>query len=157
MAEKNTQIRLLHFKSGNKNYAMNLGYVKEIIRMAAMNQISELPDFVRGIINVRGETLPVIDFLARSGAGLTPIHLKTRIVILKIESVTIGLLVDEVKETFEVDEKEISKNIQPDVVIDPKYILGTFLYNDHMTIWVDVDKFFTSSEFSQLEQGVSHA
>lgn len=157
MAEKNLQISLLHFRSGDKDYAMELSYVKEIIRMAALTHVSELPAFVKGIINLRGETLPVIDFLTRSGAGNTAVHLRTRIVILKIRTVTLGLLVDEVKETFEIEEKEVSKNLQPDVVIDPKYIIGTFLYKDHVTIWVDVQKLFTASEFSQLEQGVVHA
>lgn len=157
MEETNALIRLLHFRSGNKDYAMDLSYVKEIIRMAALNRVSELPEFVKGIINLRGETLPVIDFLTRSGGGETPVHLKTRIVILKIRSVTLGLLVDEVKETFEISGKDISKNIQPDAVIDPKYILGTFLYKDRMTLWVDVQKFFTASEFSQLEQDNMHA
>ncbi|MBL7958767.1 chemotaxis protein CheW [bacterium] len=157
MAENNTQLRLLHFRSDNKDYAMDLSCVKEIIRMAALDRVSELPEFVIGIINLRGETLPVVDFLSRSGAGTTAIQLKTRVVIMKIKSVTLGLMVDEVKETFEVEEKNISKNIQPDVVIDPKYILGTFLFNEHMTILVDVQKLFTVNEFKKLEQGVINA
>ncbi|KAB2879584.1 chemotaxis protein CheW [bacterium] len=157
MAENNTQLRLLHFRSDNQDYAMDLNCVKEIIRMAALDHVSELPEFVKGIINLRGETLPVVDFLSRSGAGTTAIQLKTRVIIMKIKSVTLGLMVDEVKETFEVEEKDISKNIQPDVVIDPKYILGTFLFNEHMTILVDVQKLFTVNEFKKLEQGVINA
>ncbi|MBL7996367.1 chemotaxis protein CheW [bacterium] len=157
MAENNTPLRLLHFRSGNKDYAMDLGCVKEIIRMAALDQVAELPEFVKGIINLRGETLPVVDFLSRSGAGTTAIQLKTRVIIMKINSVTLGLMVDEVKETLEVQEKDISRNIQPDVVIDPKYIFGTFLFNEHMTILVDVHKLFTANEFKRLEQDVINA
>lgn len=157
MPEINSKLRLLHFRSGDKDYAMDLSYVKEIIRMAALMKVSELPDFVKGIINLRGETLPAIDFLSRSRAGETPIHLKTRIIIMKIKDVTLGLIVDEVKETVEIDENTVSRNIQTDVVIDPKYITGTFLLNDHMIIWVDMLKLFTASEFTQLEKGAVHA
>jgi purine-binding chemotaxis protein CheW len=139
------------------DYAMDLSYVKEIIRMAALTRVSELPDFVKGIINLRGETLPAVDFLSRSGAGETPIHLKTRIVIMKIKNVSLRLIVDEVKETVEIDENTVSRNIQTDVVIDPKYITGTFLLNDHMLIWVDMQKLFTAGEFTQLEKGAVHA
>ena len=156
MAEKSTQLRLLHFCSGDRNYAMDLSCVKEIIRMCSLIKIAELPDFVKGLINLRGETLPVIDFLTRSGAGDTTIRLKTRIVILKIKNVTMGLVVDEVKETFEADETEISKNIQPDVVIDPKYILGSFLLDGRMILWIDIQKLLTAGEFAQLEKGVSN-
>jgi purine-binding chemotaxis protein CheW len=156
MAEKSNTLHLLHFCSGNRDYAMDLGFVKEIIRMCSLNKITELPDFVKGLINLRGETLPVIDFLTRSGAGETTIRLKTRIVILKIKTVTMGLVVDEVKETFEVDETEISKNIQPDVVIDPKYILGSFLLDGRMILWIDIQKLLTAGEFVALEKGVSN-
>ena len=157
MSEKSTKLRLLHFRAGNKDYAMDLSYVKEIIRMAALTGVTELPVFVKGILNLRGETLPAVDFLSRAGGGETSIHLKTRIIIMKIKGVMLGLIVDEVKETFEIDENTVSRNIHTDVVIDPKYITGTFLLNEHMIIWVDMQKLFTASEFSQLEIGAVHA
>ncbi len=137
---------------------MDLGYVKEIIRMCALTRVAELPPFVKGLINLRGETLPVIDFLTRSGAGeSTTIRLKTRIVILRIKAVTMGLIVDEVKETCEVEESEISKNIQPDVVVNPKYILGSFLVGEQMVLWIDIEKILTAGEMAALEKGLSHA
>ncbi len=150
-------LTLLHFASGGYHYAMELRFVKEILRMAALTRVEELPDFVKGVLNLRGEILPVIDFLARSGAGVTAIDLKKRIIVLKLQSLAIGVLVEEVKETLEIDEKEVSRNIQSEVVIDAKYIMGTFVHSGQVILWVDTEKLFTDGEMHELEKGLTHA
>jgi purine-binding chemotaxis protein CheW len=157
MAEKTSLLPFVHFSSGGHDYVIELRYVKEILRMAAITRVEELPDFVKGVINLRGDILPVIDFLSRSGIGVTPITLKKRIMVLKLKSLSIGVLVDTVKETLEVSENDVSRNIQSEVIIDPKYIVGTFVHDGQLMLWVDTEKLFTDNEMHKLEEGLAHA
>ncbi|HNI12355.1 MAG TPA: chemotaxis protein CheW, partial [bacterium] len=94
MADKQKNLKFLHFRSGNSDYAVELEYVKEIIRSVAVSPMNELPPFAPGVINLRGEIIPIIDFLLRSGAGATTLRLKSRIIITRIHDITAGLLVD---------------------------------------------------------------
>ena len=146
-------IHFIHFRSKGKDYVLDLKYIKEIIRMASLSRIDELPAFVRGVINLRGESLPVVDFVDRAGGEPTAITLRSRIMVMRMGEVSFGLLVDDVIETLAVDRSQISGNVQSDVVINPKYIAGTFYEGDHLLIWVDALKLFTASEFKKLEEG----
>jgi len=148
------ELQLLHFVSAGRHYAVNLSIVKEVLRMVQMTRVTELPSFVTGMINLRGDTVPVIDFMTRARAGDSTVSLNNRILIMAIKNIVLGLLVDEVREVINVDASSVSKNIQSEIVIDSKYIYGTFLHRSDLLIWVDVEKLLTSGELTELEQGL---
>lgn len=150
-------LRLVHFKSGGRDYAIQLSFVKEIIRCVALRRVPELPDFVAGVMNLRGQVIPVIDFQRRAGMGTTDLSLHTRFMILRIKALLIGVIVDEVREVVTVQDKDVSQNIHADVVVDPKYISGSFVLGDRMVIVVNAQKLFTANEFIQMDKGLSNA
>lgn len=155
MTNKANIIHFVHFRSRGRDYILELSYVKEIIRMVSLTRVAELPPFVRGIINLRGESLPVVDFVNRAGGDETEITLRSRIMVMRVAKTMFGLLVDDVLETLALEKGQLSTNIQSDVVIDPKYIAGTFYLNDQLLIWVDVMKLFSSAEVRQMEAAAS--
>lgn len=157
MADKQKNLKFLHFRSGNSDYAVELEYVKEIIRSVAVSPMNELPPFAPGVINLRGEIVPIIDFLLRSGAGATTLRLKSRIIITRIHDITAGLLVDDVLETLEVEPSDITRNLHADVLIDVKYIQGTFLSGGTTIVCVDLNKLMTDKEYAVLRHEVKHA
>ena len=157
MAEKHAAISFLHFRSGQQDYAIDLSTVKEIIRMVEVKPLAELPSFVKGMINLRGEAVPVIDFMNRAGAGQISPNLKNRIILLRLGTLLAGLLVEEVREAITVDVSEVSSNIRSDVVIDAKYIRGAFIVNQTMIVWVDIEKLLSDKEYKELEKGLTHA
>ncbi|NUM80977.1 chemotaxis protein CheW [bacterium] len=155
--EDKKRIRLIHLVAGEKDYAIDLSCVREVLRMVSFNPVSELPDFVVGVINVRGEVLPVIDFMRRAGLGHGRITLQSRILLMTIKKINVGMMVDRVREVIEVDPSAISNNTLADVVLNPKYIKSTFMHRDRMMIWVDIEKVLTDREYSELEKGLDYA
>lgn len=156
MEEKKT-VQLIHFNAGGKDYAIDLRCVREVLRMVSFTPVSELPDFVVGVINVRGEVLPVIDFMRRAGLGQGRSTLRSRILLMTIKKVHVGMMVDRVKEVIEIDPSAVSNNTPVDVVLNPKYIKCTLMHRDRMMIWVDIEKVLTDREYTELEKGLEYA
>lgn len=155
--QKELVLRLIHFRSGENDYAISLNFVKEVIRGVAIKKVPELPSFVSGVMNLRGQIVPVVDFMTRAGLGHSEMRLQTRIMILRIKAFLIGVMVDEVREVLLKTEKDISRNLHADVVLDPKYIGGTFVHDGKVILWVNAQKLFTANEFIQMDQRQSHA
>lgn len=146
------ELKLLHFSSGGTRYAVDVSCVKEVVRMATITPVEEWPPFVLGMLNIRGEMIPILDFLMRARAGTTKQSLSSRILILGIRHLRVGLLVESVREAKTIDIDDISRNVQPDVLIDPKYILGTFQDEKDIVLYIDIEKLLTSKEFHELER-----
>ncbi len=157
METGNTVIKALYFSTGHRDYAIPIPVIKEIIRMVEIAPVSELPAFVRGIINLRGQIVPVVDFLQRAGAGITQANSRSRIIILKIRQMLIGVLVDQVHEVIEVDSAAVSQNIRPEVVLQSRYISGMFVHNNHWITLIDIERLLTDQEIELLERTGAHA
>ncbi len=156
MAEKQERIRLIRFSSSGRSYCIDLLSVKEVLRAVEWNTVDELPSFVRGVINVRGEWVPVIDFAARAGGQPLTLSIHHRFALMRIQDVTVALLVEKIEDVIDVDPTSVSKNIQDDVVLDRKYIKGTVNYRNTALIWVDITRLLTSREYAELEKNMSH-
>ncbi len=157
MKDKMETIRLLHFLSQGKDYGIDLSSVREVLRIAEFQVVSELPSFVRGVVNVRGEWMPVIDFSSRAGGALTALTLDCRMLVLRIRSLSVILLVERVVEIFSVETKSVSANLHEDVVLDRKYIRGTLSRGNAVMVIVDIDRLLTSAETTELEKAKLHA
>jgi len=73
---------------------------------------------------------------------------------MTIKGLLLGLLVDEVREVIAIEESAVSKNVQSEIVIDTKYIFGTFTHENSLVIWVDIEKLLTAKELADLEEGL---
>ena len=102
-------IQLVSFKLDNVEYGINIMGVHEILRYPSITRVPNTPDFIRGVINLRGNVIPVVDVRKRFGLEKTKISDLTRIIVIEMEGKWVGLLVDNVHQVVRMS----SSNIDP--------------------------------------------
>lgn len=154
--EKNVESAksFLSFKLGEEHFAIHVMKIMEILEVPKITKVPHSPVFLKGVINLRGAVLPVID--GRIKFGMSPIEfsINTCILVLKIdvneESVMVGALVDSVSEVFEIEESKI----QPSPSIGTKYradfIQGMIKENDRFMMLLNIDNVFSSTELEAI-------
>ena len=109
---------------GNEQYGIDIKYIDNIVRMQRITRVPKSSEYFRGVINLRGEVVPVMSLRLKMGLEADEYTNKTRIIIVKTESnAPIGLIVDEVREVVTLDERSIDEVIH-DSKVDETYING---------------------------------
>ena len=128
MATESTAAQYLTFTLGAELFAMDIRTVREIIQHAALTVVPMTPEFVRGVINLRGAVVPVIDLQLRFGRASAVVGQKTCVVIFDAtqdgEKTELGLMVDAVSEVIEIDPKDIEVPPQFGTSIQRDFIRG---------------------------------
>jgi purine-binding chemotaxis protein CheW len=128
MTTDNVPVQYLTFTLGDEVFAMDIRTVREIIQHAAMTVVPLMPKFVRGVINLRGAVVPVIDLQSRFGRSTTVVGKKTCIVIFDAssegEKMELGLMVDAVSEVIEIEPSQIEPPPQFGTSIQREFIRG---------------------------------
>lgn len=141
------------FKIGQEDFGIEVQKVVEILNPQRVYSIPELPDFLSGVITVRGEVIPLLDL--RKRFGVRPSGEDERIIIVKYDSEKIGLLVDEIKEITALGEAQI---IAPPAIfkgLKRKYLSGLGKKDEAIIILLDVDDLLTSEEKIILKESES--
>ena len=138
------------FRLENEIYGVNVMQVKEVLRYSEIAPVPGAPNFVLGIIHLRGTVVTVIDNCQRFGLPSGDITDATRIMILEVEGHVIGILVDAVSEVVYLRQSEIEPS--PNVGNDEssKFIQGVCHKNDILLILVDLDKLLSEDEWSEV-------
>jgi purine-binding chemotaxis protein CheW len=148
--EANLVKQWVTFKLGEETYAINVMQVQEVLRVTEIAPVPGAPDFVLGIINLRGNVVTVMD--ARKRIHLPPkdVDDDSRIVIIEAGNQVVGLLVDCVAEVIEVQDADIEP--APAVGNDEssKYIHGVVNSEDSLTILMDLDKMLSEDEWLEV-------
>lgn len=131
-------------------YGVPITKVQEIISMTTPTKMPQTPDFVEGIINLRGKIIPIIDLKKRFDMGKSNITNDTRSVIVEVEGQTVGIIVDEVSEVLRLQVDNIEP--PPAVVggITAEYLTGVGKLDNRLLILLDVDKILTDKEKAEL-------
>lgn len=146
----------LTFKLGDELFAANVGKVLEILEIPRITKVPRSPAYMRGVINLRGSVLPVIDARSKFGLPEAEDTIDSCIIVLDIEMedhhITIGTVVDAVQEVMDIDDKQI----QPAPSIGSRYksefIDGMVKINEQFIMMLNLDKVFSSSEVSILNE-----
>jgi purine-binding chemotaxis protein CheW len=155
-AEGVTQLagKYLTFSLAGETYGLEILKVQEIIRMMEVTRVPRTPDFVRGVINLRGKVLPVIDLNQKFGLGLTAQADRTCIVVVQIvrhESMVImGLIVDAVSEVLDIPASAIEPTPELGATIDADFILGMGKMENKVIMLLDAEKVLTSAEVNTV-------
>ena len=159
-AEVSTTLNsFLSFKLGEELFAANVGKVLEILELSKVTRVPKSPDYMRGVINLRGNVLPVVDTRIKFGMMDVEDTINTCIVVLDIrieeESVKVGLLVDMVQEVLQMD----PESIQPPPSIGNKYksefIEGMGKVDDEFVMILNIDKVLSTDEISIIQQTIN--
>ena len=142
--------RYLTFHLGDEDYGIEIQHVIEIVGIQRITEVPEMPNFVKGVINLRGQVIPVIDVRARFHMGPRDYDDRTCVIVVKIKETSVGLIVDTVSEVRDIPPENVSE--PPHLASGPstRYILGLGKVGDEVKILLDVDKLLFENELSEL-------
>lgn len=148
--EEDTQKgKFLTFLLGNEFYGIEIGHVTEIIGLQPITEIPELPEYIRGIINLRGKIIPVMDVRLRFKKPFRDYNDRTCVIVVDIEDISVGLIVDSVSEVLSIPEEEIV--IPPDLSKGGnKYIKGIGKVGNGVKLILDCHKLLTDNEIEVM-------
>jgi purine-binding chemotaxis protein CheW len=141
----------LTFVLGSEEYGVEILKVQEIRSYETATKIANTPDFIKGVINLRGGIVPIIDLRMRFRLPIAEYSTTTVVIILNLSNRTMGIVVDGVSDVLELKKSQISS--VPDLVssIDTKYLLGLGTADGRMLILVDIEQLMTSNEMAIIE------
>ncbi len=144
-------LQLVSFKIGDEEFGVDILSVQEINRMSQITKVPNTPEFIEGVINLRGRIIPVIDLRVKLGMTRKEHDKNTRIVVVELKGQTIGFIVDEVSEVLRIP-KDITE-APPDMVggMNSDYITSIGKLEDRLLILLDLEKILSTSEFNVLE------
>lgn len=153
MNQTKTQEPLLQFvtfRLGDESYGINVMQVQEVLRVTEIAPVPGAPDFVLGIINLRGNVVTVIDARLRFGLPSKEPDDATRIVIIEAEQQVFGILVDSVAEVVDLARSDIEAAPNVGNEESSRYIQGVASMGDELLIVVDLNKLLTEDEWSEV-------
>ena len=148
--------RFLTLTLGNELFAIDIFSVREILDYTDITRIPQTPEYMRGVVNVRGSAVPVVDLRMKFGLGQVERTLNTRIVIVEIKKddalSVMGALADSVKEVLELETDRIDPPPRMGAAVRADFIRGIGKHGDRFLLVLDVDKVFSSDEIHDLSR-----
>ena len=144
-------LQLVSFKIGDEEFGVDILRVQEINRMSQITKVPNTPDFLEGVINLRGRIVPVIDLRVKLGMLRKEHDKDTRIVVVELKGKTMGFIVDEVNEVLRIS-KDITE-APPDIIsgVNAEYITSIGKLDDRLLILLDLERTLSTTEFGALE------
>jgi len=140
----------LSFRLGEEVFAINVSKVLNILEMKPITRVPKSPEYMKGVINLRGTVLPVVDLRLKFSLPENEITVDTNIIVLNIdkegEPVTLGILVDSVKEVLELKTDEIVPSPTIGTKYNSTFIEGLWPINENFIMILDIDKIFSVDE-----------
>lgn len=146
----------LTFTMGEEEYGLDILKVQEIIGIMPITRIPRTPGFVRGVINLRGKVIPVIDLRTRFGLEAPEDTDRTCIVVVQVTRASgrtvMGIVVDAVSEVIDVVDGEVEPTPEFGEGVETEFILGIAKFADRVVMLLDIDKVLSGSELSAVER-----
>src|SRR5579875_1688869 len=144
-------VQVVSFKLGSEEYGVEIAQVQEINRMVAVTHVPRAPQFMEGVINLRGQLIPIIDLRARFGMPREEHTKNTRIVVTEIGTKRVGMVVDSVSEVLRLALDQIEPAPEMITGVDTEYIRGVGKIEDRLIILLDLAKIISGSEKRELD------
>ncbi len=147
----------LTFKLGEEDYALDIGKVREVLDFTAITRVPRTPEFMRGVINLRGSVVPVVDLRLKFAMAVTEKTVNTCIIITEVnvdnETVVLGVLADSVLEVMDLDPSHIEPAPKIGGRLRTDFIKGMGKHADSLLILLDIDRVFSSDDLTLAPQG----
>ena len=148
--------KYLTFTLAGEEYGIGILKIKEIIGMMPITMVPRTPEFVKGVINLRGKVIPVLDLRLRFGMQGAEYSERTCIIVVEIQGASgllvIGIVVDSVSEVINIKGEDIEDTPTFGTRLDTDYILGMAKTGDNVKILLDIDRVLTQHEAETLDQ-----
>lgn len=147
--------KYLTFALGKEQYGLEILKAREIIGFMDITAVPQTPHYVKGVINLRGQVIPVIDLRTKFGMETAEITEQTCIIVCETQSgsrhFSTGIIVDNVEEVLDIAGQDIEEAPQLGSSVDTSFILGMGKIQDTVKILLDIDKVLAGEDFSSLD------
>src|SRR6202048_512005 len=150
-------VQVVSFKLGSEEYGVDIAQVQEINRMVAITHVPRAPQFMEGVINLRGQLIPIIDLRARFGMPRAEHTKNTRIVVTEIGAKRVGMGVDSVSEVLRLPVDQVEPAPEMITGVDTEYIRGVGKIEDRLIILLDLGPIISGAEKRELEASDAEA
>lgn len=151
----------LTFKLGDEVFGLAIGKVREVLDFTNVTKVPRTPDYMRGVINLRGSVVPVVDLHMKFGLAQTEKTVNTCIIIVEIdmdgETTVLGALADSVQEVIELEPDQIEPAPKIGTKLNTEFIKGMGKREEEFIILLDIDKVFSHVELAQVQKAESGA
>lgn len=143
--------KFLTFFLGVEEYGLEILKVHEIIGMMSITPVPRTPDFIRGVINLRGKVIPVVELRRKFDMESVEQTEETCIIVVQANRVQVGIIVDRVSEVQDISPDEVEATPSFGADVDTGYILGLGKSEGRVKILLDIDKVLSTQDFSELQ------
>ena len=144
--------KYLTFQLEKEEYGIEIYHVTEVVGLQKITPVPDMPDFIRGVINLRGQVIPVMDVRLRFGLQPRDYDDRTCVVVVNIQDTAIGLVVDEVREVLGIPEYQIEPPPKVSKNSTSRFIQGLGKVGEKVAIILNVQKLLYGDELAQIEQ-----
>ncbi len=149
----------LTFKLEDEVFALDISKVREVLDFTTVTKVPRTPEFMRGVINLRGNVVPVVDMRLKFGLLKTEKTVNTCIIIAEVsiegETAVLGALADSVQEVVDLEPEQIEPAPRIGTRLRTEFIKGMGKRNEQFIILLDIDKVFTSEEILMVQDSVN--
>lgn len=142
----------LAFTLGKEEYGIDILRVQEIRGYEPVTRIANAPDFIKGVVNLRGTIIPVVDMRIKFKLGTPTYDQFTVVIILNIAGRVVGIVVDSVSDVTTLSPGQVRSAPEIGTALDNEYLIGLGTIDERMLILVDIDKLMSSSEMGLIER-----
>ncbi len=150
-----TNNEFLTFILGHEEYGIDILKVQEIRGYDAVTAIANMPEFIKGVINLRGIIVPIVDLRIKFGLSDVSYDAFTVVIILNLGTRVVGIVVDSVSDVLTLKPEQIRAVPELSAKLDTRYILGLGTVDDRMLILVDIEKLMLGSEMALVDEMVA--
>lgn len=150
-----TTNEFLTFRLGSEEYGIEILKVQEIRSYDAITQIANAPDFIKGVVNLRGIIVPIIDMRIKFRLGNESYDQFTVVIIINVAGRVMGMVVDSVSDVINLAEEQMRPTPGFGSVIDMEYIMGLGTVDERMLILIDIEKLMSSRDMGLIDQNLN--
>lgn len=144
-------LQLVSFRLDEEEFGVDILKVQEIIRMVDITRVPNSPDFVEGVINLRGRIIPIIALRKKFSLDSRPADKLTRVMVVEVENKTLGFIVDSVSEVLRIPRSTVEPTPSMVSSVNSEYISGVGKLEDRLLILLDLDRLLSLKEKTLLE------
>lgn len=141
----------LTFRLGREEYGIEILKVQEIRGYDAITQIANSPEFIKGVVNLRGVIAPIVDMRIKFNLGQARYDQFTVVIILNVAGRVMGMVVDGVSDVLTLEDEQIRPTPGLGSIIDTEYIMGLGTVDERMLILIDIEKLMSNSDMGLIE------